>query len=198
VSSPAHALLCFANNLSGCDLTDGRVQYSNFSFSPGFIPSATDAFSLLGFADGSGSLAFNLVAPRNSVNASFTYTVTLLPDPLFTYTFDQAQVDANSNILGGGTVSTDLTATGLSATTYTRTGNNTSTSTGTFSPNLTSRTFTQNFSIVPAGNAAARLNTVSNQWSTKSLPVPGPLPLLGAATAFGLSRKLRSRIRSAA
>jgi hypothetical protein len=29
-------------------------------------------------------------------------------------------------------------------------------------------------------------------------PVPGPLPLLGAASAFGFSRKLRRRLRAAA
>jgi hypothetical protein len=32
----------------------------------------------------------------------------------------------------------------------------------------------------------------SNVWT---VPVPGPLPLLGAATAFGFSRKLRKRIK---
>jgi hypothetical protein len=33
-------------------------------------------------------------------------------------------------------------------------------------------------------------NTVTQQ------PVPGPLPLLGAATMFGFSRKLRRRIQT--
>jgi hypothetical protein len=31
-----------------------------------------------------------------------------------------------------------------------------------------------------------------------STPVPGPLPLFGAASAFGFSRKLRRRLRAAA
>ncbi|MEB3243210.1 MAG: hypothetical protein VKO44_06190, partial [Cyanobacteriota bacterium] len=35
-------------------------------------------------------------------------------------------------------------------------------------------------------------NTVTQQ------PVPGPLPLLGAATMFGFSRKLRRRIQGGA
>jgi hypothetical protein len=31
----------------------------------------------------------------------------------------------------------------------------------------------------------------------RAIPVPGPLPILGAATAFSFSRRLRSRVRSA-
>jgi len=198
LTGSAHAVSCLANDLPSCNLVDGNVQYSNFSFSGGFTPTGNDIFSLLGFGDASGSLAFNLVPNgRNAVNSSFTYTVTLLPTPLFKYTFLGANVGANGNIISGGTIASSLSATGLSATSFTRTGNDTATVGGTFVPNLTSRTFTQTFSIDPAGNDAARLFTVSNDWNTKSSPVPGPLPLLGAVTAFSLSRKLRSRIRSA-
>jgi hypothetical protein len=193
----AHAVSCNANNLASCTVVDGQVQYSNFSFSGGFTPNPLDNFSLLGFGDGSGSVAFNFDPRRNSVTGSFTYTVTLLPTPLFNYSFAAAQVDANATIVGGGTVTTALTTTGLSPTTYTRTGTTTTAVSGTFAPNLTSRTFTQTFSINPSGNVNARLNTVSNDWTAKGSPVPGPLPVLGAATAFSLSRKLRCRIRSA-
>jgi hypothetical protein len=31
--------------------------------------------------------------------------------------------------------------------------------------------------------------------NTYTQPVPGPLPLLGAGTAFGFSRRLRRRVR---
>jgi hypothetical protein len=37
---------------------------------------------------------------------------------------------------------------------------------------------------------------IGPNFSTESVPVPGPLPLFGAATAFGFSRRLRKRIRS--
>ena len=38
--------------------------------------------------------------------------------------------------------------------------------------------------------------TLSTPFSTSSsTPVPGPLPALGAAAAFGFSRKLRKRIK---
>lgn len=35
-----------------------------------------------------------------------------------------------------------------------------------------------------------------NSWSLTVNPVPGPLPVLGAASAFGISRRLRRRIAS--
>jgi hypothetical protein len=198
LTGAAHARTCNANNLANCNLTDGKVQYSNFSFSPGFIPNANDSFSLLGFADGSGSMAFNLDPGRNEVNASFTYTVTLLQGPQFTHAFRRANVGASGENIGAGvTIDTTLNASGLTQASYTRTGNTETAVEGVFGPGITSRTFTQSFSIVPAGNNDARLFTVSNDWNTNSEPIPGPLPLLGAVTAFGLSRKLRRRIRSA-
>lgn len=63
-------------------------------------------------------------------------------------------------------------------------------------PSLRSETFTASMSVT-AGQM--------NQFSTSTLwapllitPTPGPLPLLGAAAAFGFSRKLRSRIKLSA
>ncbi|MFM1798200.1 MAG: hypothetical protein RLZZ117_478 [Cyanobacteriota bacterium] len=40
-------------------------------------------------------------------------------------------------------------------------------------------------------NSASALNNIDDFHQT-----PGPLPILGAGTAFGLSRKLRSRIKA--
>ena len=201
LTGTAHARTCNANTLANCNLTDGKVVYSNFSFSAGFTPNANDSFSLLGFADGSGSMAFNFDPGRNEVNASFTYTVTLLQGPQFTHAFRQANVGVSSQDIGAtGTVATTLNASGLSQASYTRTGDNEDNGidvTGVFNPGISSRTFTQSFSIVPSGNVNAMLFTVSNDWNTNSEPIPSPLPLLGAVTAFSLSRKLRRRIRSA-
>ena len=202
LTGTAHARVCFANALATCNLTDGRVQYSNFSFSEGFTANPGDSFSLLGYADASGSVAFDFVYPgRNEVNASFTYTVTLLQGPQFTHTFRQTSVGVSSEDLGASsTVATTLNASGLSQASYTRTGDDQANGIGVigvFNPGITSRIFTQSFSIVPLGNVNAKLFTVSNDWNTNSEPIPGPLPLLGAVTAFSLSRKLRRRIRSA-
>jgi hypothetical protein len=54
----------------------------------------------------------------------------------------------------------------------------------------------------PALSGASYPNSV-NEWAYASVvnlpavPVPGPLPLFGAAAAFGFSRKLRKRIKQA-
>jgi hypothetical protein len=45
------------------------------------------------------------------------------------------------------------------------------------------------------GNQASTSIQVSRTWATATR-VPGPLPILGAAAAFGFSRKLRKRIKS--
>ena len=80
----------------------------------------------------------------------------------------------------------------------------------TASPTITSYVTTYSF-ISTAGSAATADLPVGVGTSTifsgqlyltyeyedgKAPPVPGPLPILGAGTAFGFSRKLRKRIRS--
>jgi hypothetical protein len=47
-------------------------------------------------------------------------------------------------------------------------------------------------------DGVTNLGIQSIQNSFTQQPVPGPLPILGAGTAFGLSRKLRQRVKSAA
>ncbi|MEB3335489.1 MAG: hypothetical protein VKP70_10955, partial [Cyanobacteriota bacterium] len=59
-----------------------------------------------------------------------------------------------------------------------------------FNPNATDSFFTN--TLV----AAAGLDGVNAITQTVS-QVPGPLPILGAGAAFGFSRKLRARIKSA-
>lgn len=65
----------------------------------------------------------------------------------------------------------------------------------TFAPNIVTSTFTGTLNVT-----AGQVSTVTGLVTTTQtfVPVPGPLPLLGAGVAFGLSRKLRRRIKSAA
>lgn len=53
--------------------------------------------------------------------------------------------------------------------------------------------------IVPGAGSPAAYATVDDLVLGQAAPasVPGPLPLIGAATAFGFSRRLRSRIAAA-
>jgi hypothetical protein len=68
-----------------------------------------------------------------------------------------------------------------------------------FTPSLTSQTFTQSFSATPSGNLVANsLGTIYSITPGPASEVPGPLPILGAGAAFGFSRRLRHRIKLAA
>ena len=53
--------------------------------------------------------------------------------------------------------------------------------------------------IVPATGGSTAYPAVDDLVLGQAVPasVPGPLPLMGAATAFGFSRRLRSRIAAA-
>ena len=199
LSGSAHAAECFFSDLSACNVTENGVTFSNFSFT-GFTPASTDSFVIAGSSDRSGevNLQFNPSRKNQSLNGSFQYTVSLIPTTLFKYTFDEAFTQNTVNSFSGTNNTTaTLSAPGLTSATYTRTGSNLAATPGTFQPQLTSRTFTQSFTFNPT-TASASLVSVVGSWTAKANPVPGPLPMLGAATAFGLSRKLRSRIRSAA
>ena len=199
-SVQASTITC-THPLTSCGGTDDNVQFSGFSF-PGFTPTVDDRITLTGNPDGTGSVVYEFNPDRTeSFTGSFTYTVTLIPNSLFKYTFDDIGVNSD-NGLGNSplnTFNTSITSSGLaSPATYSKSGSAQSTVVRRqFNPNLTSQTFTQSFTFTK-GTGFPAIISVSNEWSTKSSPVPGPLPLLGAATAFGLSRKLRSRIRSAA
>ena len=51
--------------------------------------------------------------------------------------------------------------------------------------------------IEPGAGSPAAFPTVDHLILGQAAPVPGPLPVMGAATAFGFSRRLRSRIAAA-
>ena len=193
----AHAFILCTAPLSSCSGTENNVTFSNFSFS-GYTPGPSDTIRLFGNPDGSGSVSLRFNPPRNtSTVGSFTYTATLTPvGPAAIRAFNNANAAIASSLSPGRTVTTTLTSSGLSpAASYSQTGTATATPvTGLFLQDLTSQTFTQTFNLNPA--LADDVFTVSHEWTARVV-VPGPLPLLGAATAFGLSRKLRRRIRSA-
>ena len=193
----AHALITCSAPLNSCSGTDNNVIFSNFSFS-GYTPGPLDTIRLFGNPDGSGSVSLRFFPFRNTSTAgSFTYTATLIPvGPAAIRAFNEANAVIASLLSPNRTVTTVLSSDGLSpAASYSQTGSAKATSvTGLFLQDLTSQTFTQTFDLNPA--LADEVYNVSHQWTARVV-VLGPLPLLGAATAFGLSRKLRSRIRSA-
>lgn len=209
VTGPAHAaVFCSAVNFATCSLTENGVTISDFSFTD-YTPQAGDQFRLRGDISldraGDIQLEFNpgLRGTGGSFlgtrTGSFSYKITLAPTDLNTFQFNAVNVQADGNTTAGGNIQTEVTAAGLSPNPkFSRTGGGSTSNQGTFSSSISSRTFTQSFTLDPLTFSATRLDSVIATWDTRTSPVPGPLPLLGAVTAFGLSRKLRSRIRSAA
>jgi len=192
-SADAATSNCLLSSLTGnptaCNIILDNVQFSNFTYS-GFTASATDQFVLEGDSSGSGRVQLDFIDDRStSVSGTFGYTATLLGPPI--RAFNNAEARLSASTLGGGTASSTYSSSGLSPLTT-----DGSPADGTFQQNLTTQTFTQTFSFNQVA-VSNRLRSVEGVWDTYE-PVPGPLPLLGAATAFGLSRKIRSRIRSAA
>ncbi len=106
--------------------------------------------------------------------------------------FDKAQANLTGATLDGSSMETTLASSGLptSATSTNGFGSNVS-----FTPGLTSQTFTQTFSFTYVGGAD-NFTQVGGVWNAK--PVPGPLSVVGAGMAMGFARKLRQRVKVSA
>ena len=196
LAGQAHAAsTCFLSALTGnpnaCDSADGDFEVSAVSFT-GFTPSAND---LLGYTLSGNDLQaqLNFLPGRTTpiTNAKLVYTITLKNSR----TFETAQANITGN---NGVFNTSTTAnTGLPSAATSAGGPGTTVS---FTPGLTTLTFTQTFSS--AANGSLVLNSLGTIYSTTpggggGAEVPGPLPLLGAGAAFGFSRRLRNRIKVA-
>jgi hypothetical protein len=158
--------------------------------------------SRTGFADADG------ISFSNPAAGSFTYTVNSNVDWTpgtyslnYTITAPTAKLLStftNNSTTSDGTAANTWTVVSQTAPqqtgTSTMTGGNGVLATSTLTPNLFSETFIGTLKVT-AGDVQSvnfRVNT------SNTPPVPGPLPVLGAAAAFGFSRKVRNRIKAAA
>jgi hypothetical protein len=66
-----------------------------------------------------------------------------------------------------------------------------------YNPKLITDNYTGTFRVT-GGTIASLTGVVASQPIPPSLPVPGPLPLLGAVAGFSISRKIRNRLKSVA
>jgi len=122
---------------------------------------------------------------------ALNYTVTA-PTAKLLSTFTNNSTSSDSNAANTWTVvsQTAPQQTGTS----TMTGGNGTLASSDLTPDLFSETFIGTLNVT-AGDVQSvnfRVNT------SNTPPVPGPLPVLGAAAAFGFSRKVRNRIKAAA
>jgi hypothetical protein len=161
------------NSRTGFADADG-ISFSN----PLGAPAVTYTVnSNLDWTVGTYSLNYTITAPTAKLLSTFTNNSTT-SDPAAANTWTvvsqtSPQQTGTSTMLGGNGVLAFSTLT----------------------PNLFSETFIGTLNVTAGGVQSVnfRVNT-----SDPSSAVPGPLPVLGAAAAFGFSRKVRNRIKAAA
>jgi hypothetical protein len=189
-------------------LTIGDKFASAFSFTGDYVPTEEDE---LKFSYDPISKVYQLQLDANpdraiplgtTTNSNFFYTLAITPDGIAA---GNTFLSAQSNITGSnladppedsGSFSTTITSPALI-------GSATADSTTNpspirfFNPGLTTSRFDQAFTSTGVASISS-LGISFTQRTTPPSEVPGPLPLLGAAAAFGFSRKMRHRIRQTA
>lgn len=182
-SASKAVLNCTFGDTSTCGSPESNLLFSNFAYSGDGVeasdliqvsktgPGETYAIAInaggVGQFDGGANISYKLT-PLNGYKlgvAAVSSTVNILNSPVFSFTYNASNLPAT--LITAGAVAGPLSFTApLTATDILLTWNNgTSTASGT--------------SLFVTLEAPT--------------PVPGPLPLLGAASAFGFARKLRTR-----
>jgi hypothetical protein len=189
-SSPSFAQsACAAGNLAsylalgstGC--TSGDLIYSNFSFT-GFGPSTA-----LSVTDSGSQHTFSASGLNFGVDTTANYS----------YTVAIATGNPYASFLGYRTGATTSDAFELLASTKTLTDTpigGVSTATNETLGNLVTYSPTIGGPVVFTGsiNVTGGRMDVFTDTLVQQIDVPGPLPILGAAAAFGYSRRLRKRL----
>lgn len=187
----------------GNPLTIGDKTLSGLSFN-GFTPGALDSILFTQITPVFYQLQYNFdPQAQSNITGSVGYTISITPAGLAAgneFLAAQANI-TGGNLLGGG-FTTTITSAALPAP-LTATSLNNPSAAGFFLDNTVAATFLQTFAAnAPAGQGPSTINSFGIQF-TQTKPstdtsVPGPLPILGAGAAFGLSRKLRNRIKQVA
>jgi hypothetical protein len=194
LNAPAHsAELC--NNVfqafgisqyqSGDTCTIGDKQLTNFTFPVGFT---SGNFTFTEPAIGNHELSFTAVGQQFTPGTyAFGYTITATQaDRIIAQKIDLSSSVQTTN---NGTIALDTLASGGAVT-----GPSSAPSQSPFFAPVQSLNATTTV-VVTSGTFTGWKNSYLQQ-SSQGTPTPGPLPLLGAASAFGFSRKLRRRIKS--
>ncbi len=187
----------------GAPITIGDKTLSALSFN-GFTPGLSDSILFTQITPVFYQLQYNFdPQAQSNITGSVGYTISITPAGLAA---GNEFLAAQANITGGNLLGGSFTTTITSATLpgpLTATSASNPSATGFFLDDTVAATFTQTFAAsAPAGQGPSTINSFGIQF-TQTKPstdtsVPGPLPILGAGAAFGMSRKLRSRIKQVA
>ena len=203
----------------------GLGAAASFSVFPGPASAAPTVFNLIGspvnlntispatnstsgpytLTTGSGAVVNSLVGPAGSVSLANIQTAFLNFSPDFTTDNDlfsgsgttSFTLVANPVALAGGPVGTLIT---FSPSSKTGSQGNVWPAAAITSWNFTTDTGytgSMNFSFLSQGTTSTQFSWSAQSSINDPNPVPGPLPILGAGSAFAWSRRLRKRVSSA-
>ncbi len=182
-------LNCTFGNTSSCGSPEGNLLFSNFSFSGG---GAEGVDNIQISQTGPGeiyTIAFNAAGGGQfDTDATLNFTVT----PINGYALSAAGASSTVNTFDNPLFSFVYNSSNLP--TLTTSGN-------TVSPVPFTAPNTSSNIVLSWNNPSATASGTSLFVSLQQQPpatVPGPLPLLGAASAFGFARKMRNRTRTSA
>ncbi len=210
VLAPTDPITINANQVNENSVfTLGDKTWSGFSFGGGFTPLANDKISFTVLSPTQYQIQYLLDPTRNApISGIFNYSVTILPDFVAAgFLLQAAESNVTGSAAGLGPVGNFQTSVSSSKFDFAGPLSAGSTASGFPSPSLTkpflpattTASFSQAFSAAnaPSGGNLASISSfglvvIQNKEFTEK--VPGPLPILGAAAAFGFSRKLRRRI----
>jgi len=159
----------------------------------GFV--GADAISFSNPTSTSFTYTLNSNSPWNAGSKVLNYSITA-PSGKVLRRYTAAMQSSVDDPKGG-----KWTVDGSSAGVATATLNDQSSTGGLFNytaPLPTSETFTATLDTLSGDGIQSVSSTVSVQNAPPTPAVPGPLPIFGAAAAFGFSRKVRNRIKTAA
>jgi hypothetical protein len=172
---------CFLNNLSACGGQLGDKNFTGFSLTNlvGYTPTAADTLTIME-SEGVWTVETRFTPSLTNKSGTLNYNIAVVGT---NFTFNETEVN-----VGGSSQTTRPTVvstmTGIPAFTTT-------------SGIAQARTFTTKPSSIAVSQRFTAANRPLNSFTTTyTQNVPGPLPLLGAAAAFGFSRRLRSRIKT--
>jgi hypothetical protein len=178
--SKAATFECFLSSLSACGGIIGDKDFTDFEIS-GYTPNANDKVTVMKLDD--------VWQVGVALNSFINKTGTLKYNVAVTgtnFTFNETSVSVSGSTTA---VRPSVASTMTGITPFTT--NTAGSQTRTFATKPTSIAVSQVFTAAPS-------RSINSFTTTYTQNVPGPLPLLGAAAAFGFSRRLRSRIKTSA
>lgn len=189
----AHAFTCSVGALKSCNQSVGNFSISSVTVLNGSFDPTTEFLFDLKSSDPSGkTLYFELtrIATGTALPLSGKIEFTVSASPTNSYYLSRY------NNVGVTTVNVNPF---VSAFTFGGTGVGSTTDTalftqeGSISSSPISGTYSFEWNVVAAPSRTARVDSLSGEFISSE--VPGPLPAMAAAVAFGFSRKLRSRLK---